>query len=165
MPMRYRLRRPSAFFLVKEREEMEEEDMDVVVGLESNGGDVDMDMDHRNEDDHNSKVDQVGDDGYYDQDEGDDDDSDEDDLPPYSIRSSHSVASEHRFSDVESVLMAVSRGEIKLRKAEGLRFAYIDDMMFIDGEVGTVYVTYIDDMILILKRKKETRNYHKLKKN
>lgn len=141
MPMRYRLRRPSAFFLVKEREEEEEED--VVVGLESNGGDVDMDMDHRNEDGHDSKVDQVGDDGYYDQDEDDDDDdvdddSDEDDLPPYSIRSSHSVASEHRFSDVESVLMAVSRGEIKLRRAEGLRFAYIDDMMFIDGEVGTI---------------------------
>lgn len=131
MPMRYRLRRPSAFFLVKE-----EEEEDVVVGLESDGGDVDMD--HRNEDDHDSQVDQVGDDGYYDQDEGDDDDSDEDDLPPYSIRSSHSIASEHRFSDVESVLMAVSRGEIKLRRAEGLRFAYINDMMFIDGEVGTM---------------------------
>ena len=151
MPMRYRLRRPSAFFLVKEREDEEEdEDEDVVVGLESNGGDVDMDMDHRNEDDHDSKVDQVGDDGYYDQDEDDDDDdSDEDDLPPYSIRSSHSVASEHRFSDVESVLMAVSRGEIKLRRAEGLRFAYIDDMMFIDGEVGTVYFAYINDMMFI----------------
>ncbi len=146
MPMRYRLRRPSAFFLVKEREEEdeEEEEEDVVVGLESNGGDVDMDMDH------DSKVDQVGDDGYYDQDEDDDDDdSDEDDLPPYSIRSSHSVASEHRFSDVESVLMAVSRGEIKLRRAEGLRFAYIDDMMFIDGEVGTVYFAYINDMMFI----------------
>jgi len=139
MPMRYRLRRPSAFFLVKEREEddEEEEEEDVVVGLESNGVDVDMDMDHRNEDGHDSKVDQVGDDGYYDQDD-DDDDVDEDDLPPYSIRSSHSVASDHRFSDVESVLMAVSRGEIKLRRAEGLRFAYINDMMFIDGEVGTI---------------------------
>lgn len=134
MPMRYRLRRPSAFFLVKEGDEEEE---DVVVGLESDGGEVDKE--HRNEDDdHDSKEDEVGDDGYYDQDEGDDDDSDEDDLPPYSIRSSHSVASEHRFSDVESVLMAVSRGEIKLRRAEGLRFAYIDGMMFIDGEVGIV---------------------------
>jgi hypothetical protein len=134
MPMRYRLRRPSAFFLVKERDEKEE---DVVVGLESDGGEVDKE--HRNEDDdHDSKEDEVGDDGYYNQDEGDDDDSDEDDLPPYSIRSSHSVASEHRFSDVESVLMAVSRREIKLRRAEGLRFAYIDDMMFIEGEVGIV---------------------------
>ena len=90
--------------------------------------------------------DDVGDDEDYDQDEDydDDDDSDEDDLLPYSIRSRHSVASDHRFSDVESVLMAVSRGEIKLRRAEGLRFAYIDDMMFIDGEVGAVGVRLLN---------------------
>lgn len=135
MPMRYRLRRPSAFFLVKD--EVEEEVMREVVG-----------MDHPDEDDEDSDSmeDDVGDDEDYDQDEDydDDDDSDEDDLLPYSIRSRHSVASDHRFSDVESVLMAVSRGEIKLRRAEGLRFAYIDDMMFIDGEVGAVGVRLLN---------------------
>ena len=56
------------------------------------------------------------------------------------MRSRHSVAlqtSPAVFADAETLLTAVLRGECALRRAEGVRMAYIEGTMFIDGEVST----------------------------
>ena len=121
--MRYRLRKPSAFFLSKEEGvEIDDEAVNDYVEDMISDGDNLYAIDDEGEEDDDYDVD-------------DDDESEDDNVLPYSIRSRHSVASDLRYPDVESVMMAVIRGEIKLRRAEGLRFAYIDDTLFIDGEV------------------------------
>ena len=52
------------------------------------------------------------------------------------MRSRHSVAWTHRkFVDAKCVLRAVLQNECALRRAEGLRAAYIDDTLYVDGEV------------------------------
>lgn len=51
------------------------------------------------------------------------------------MRSEHRVALQRVFPDAEAVLQAVAAGECALRRAEGVRMAYIGDTLFIDGEV------------------------------
>ena len=52
------------------------------------------------------------------------------------MRSRHSVAWTHRkFIDAKEVLRAVLHNECALRRAEGLQAAYIDDTLYVDGEV------------------------------
>ena len=74
----------------------------------------------------------------YEEEDGDYDDINDDDLLPFAVRSKHSVASPRTFSDAEALLVAVLCDEVALRRAEGQRIAYIDDVIYIDGEVGEV---------------------------
>jgi hypothetical protein len=53
---------------------------------------------------------------------------------PYSIRGPYRIASERLFDSEEALLTAVLNGECNLRRAEGIKMAYIGSVMFIDGE-------------------------------
>ena len=63
-------------------------------------------------------------------------DSDDFATLPYAVRCRHSVAWTHRkFMGANDVLRAVLHNECALRRAEGLRVAYIDDTLYVDGQV------------------------------
>jgi hypothetical protein len=62
-------------------------------------------------------------------------DDEDADLLPYAVRSRHSVAIKKTFPSAEAVLRAVLAGECTLRRAEGVRVAYIGETIFINGEV------------------------------
>jgi hypothetical protein len=64
------------------------------------------------------------------------------DLLPYAVRSRHSVAVKTIFPSAEAVLRAVLAGECALRRAEGVRIAYIGKTIFINGEVQHSFSTY-----------------------
>jgi hypothetical protein len=71
------------------------------------------------------------------------------DLLPYAVRSRHSVAVKSTFPTAEAVLRAVLAGECTLRRAEGVRIAYIGKTIFINGEVQHSFSTYS----LIIRRR------------
>lgn len=56
-------------------------------------------------------------------------------TPIYLSSNHYRVASERIFSDAESVLVALMKGEVRLRRAEGTKVAHIENKFFIDGEV------------------------------
>jgi hypothetical protein len=56
-------------------------------------------------------------------------------TPIYLSNNRYRVASKRIFSDAESVLIALTKGEVRLRRAEGTKVAHIEDKIFIDGEV------------------------------
>lgn len=60
------------------------------------------------------------------------------DQLPYAIRSRHSVAIKNTFRTPQDVLQSVRGGICLLRRAEGLRVAFIEDTLFIDGQVGHI---------------------------
>lgn len=55
---------------------------------------------------------------------------------PFAISTSFSVASQKKFDSAEDVMLSVINGQCNLRRAEGVKMAYIDEIMFIDGEVA-----------------------------
>ena len=83
----------------------------------------------------NYAIDFDGDDEFDDEDE-----DDGDSYIPLFLREPYRVASYEIFGSAEDVLNAVTQGRTALRRCEGLRMAYTDSSMFIDGEVIIVYI-------------------------
>lgn len=70
-------------------------------------------------------------------DEADEDDTEEgSDILPYAVRSKHSVALPDVFADASALLQALAAEQCALRRAEGVRMAYIGGTIYIDGEVS-----------------------------
>ena len=83
----------------------------------------------------NYAIDIDGDDEFDDEDE-----DDGDSYIPLFLREPYRVASYEIFGSAEDVLNAVTQGRTALRRCEGIRMAYTDSSMFIDGEVIIVYI-------------------------
>mmetsp|Transcript_14603 Transcript_14603/g.32829 ORF Transcript_14603/g.32829 Transcript_14603/m.32829 type:complete len:578 (-) Transcript_14603:142-1875(-) len=143
-PLRYRLRPASAFFLQTPETEADadmETETDAETETESPGtrgdsGDSDGSGDS-DESEGSGDSGDSGDSGEFDDDYDDDEDDEEegDGQLPFAVRvSKHKFASDRQWADVESLLLSVLRGECALRRAEGMRMAYIGDTLFIDGE-------------------------------
>ena len=128
-PLRYRQRKPSPFFLQPTANtesvtspENKEENTPSTEKTEVSGTAT-------------GQLEEEGGDHYHDIEE---EDEEVDTTLPYAVRSTHSVALSTVFADATAVLQAVLNGECALRRAEGLRVAYVEDVLYIDGEVRTI---------------------------
>lgn len=161
-PLRYRRRKPSAFFLTSSPIKLSdgainnlavdshptlpcEDSMTEIDGEEESDG---ADINDSNSKDTTELVDYSS--GDYDDDYEDEDDDDQ--ILPMSIRSRHSVASKHMFHSVEELLTTILNNEpiittprdqadsykrFALRRLEGVRFAHINGhTVYIDGVVS-----------------------------
>jgi len=162
MPLRYRLRPPSAFFLqsaetattttvdtagtalaatvstTSTSEQAEKDNKQQIIDKELKGekGKEEVGGGTKSWNDNDDDDDDDDDDDYDDYDDYDDEDDIDTSILPFSVRSSkHRLATERVFADAESVLRAVVQEECALRRAEGVRMAYMKDTLFIDGEV------------------------------
>ena len=78
-------------------------------------------------------------------------DEDEDDsYIPLFLREPYRVASYDLFDSVEDVLNAVTQGRTVLRRCEGIRMAYTDSSLYIDGEVW-LYISFFSYTNLSIK--------------
>jgi hypothetical protein len=158
-PLRYRQRHPSPFFLhpvsdasdgdaAHKRSEVSTDTLAPHVGqrrqqqqtADREAAEADIDFDPKSEQERGpEQFDADKDDEEDEEDEKDEEEEEEeediDTTLPFAVRSRHSVASTRIFADATEVLAAVLRDECALRRAEGLRVAYIKDALYIDGEV------------------------------
>eukprot|EP01032_Pedospumella_encystans_P010513 gene10513-12279_t len=113
-PLRYRQRGPSAFFL-----------QSASMAVKDGAGKVEKEKNY----DGKQRA-------YEKEEEEEEEHSDDSATLPYAVRSRHSVTWIHRkFAYAKAVLRAVLHNECALRRAEGLRAAYINDTLYVDGEV------------------------------
>lgn len=132
-PLRYRQRSPSPFFLQPAAVAAKTPDEIAKEVVEDNARSGSAESEENDEHDYDVEEDY----------------EEADTTLPFAVRSTHSVALPTVFADAAAVLQAVLKGECALRRAEGLRAAYVEDVLYIDGEVRVRYFLAVSRSLIL----------------
>jgi hypothetical protein len=136
VPLRMQLRKSKPFFLL-DNSKRSLRKLLIEKGL-GNKPKLGHDIDNANSDviakDENPNVSSILSIGGEHYEDDDDEYDEEDDLEPIFLDDRHRVASKKIFKDIDEVVLGLINNEIYIRRTEGIKIAYIEGVVFVDGE-------------------------------
>jgi hypothetical protein len=136
VPLRMQLRKSKPFFLLdNDKRSLRKLLIEKGLGNKPNSRlNVDTDNSNAIENDENSNISSILSTGSQNYEDDDDEYDEEDDLEPIFLNDRHRVASKKIFKDIDEVVLGLSNNEIYIRRTEGIKLAYIEGVIFVNGE-------------------------------
>jgi hypothetical protein len=136
VPLRMQLRKSKPFFLLdNDKRSLRKLLIEKGLGNKSNSRhNVDNDNSNAIENEENSNISSILSSGSQNYEDDDDEYDEEDDLEPIFLNDRHRVASKKIFKDIDEVVLGLSNNEIYIRRTEGIKLAYIEGVIFVNGE-------------------------------